>query len=113
MSRTECVGIKGLFGYVGQAVLILALSLPASGDAIHPASFYSWLHTLAANNGSPDSGRWLEDYLSSIIPGAVVQFGYDALYLQEAGRWIEAAPLTDEERIRICRDNAKSLLNLE
>jgi 2,3-dihydroxybenzoate decarboxylase len=31
----------------------------------------------------------------------------------EAGRWIEAAPLTDEERIRICRDNAKSLLNLE
>jgi tetratricopeptide (TPR) repeat protein len=95
MSRTECVGIKGLLGCVGQAVLILALSLPASADAIHPASFYSWLQTLAANNGSLDAGRWLEDYLSSITPRAVAQFGYDALYLQETGRWTEAVASYD------------------
>lgn len=30
----------------------------------------------------------------------------------EAGEWIEAAPLTDEERALVCRENARSLLKL-
>lgn len=32
---------------------------------------------------------------------------------EEAGAWIEAAPLTDEERRKICRDNASALLRLD
>lgn len=31
---------------------------------------------------------------------------------EEAGRWIEAAPLSDEERRKVCYDNAKALLRL-
>jgi 2,3-dihydroxybenzoate decarboxylase len=31
---------------------------------------------------------------------------------EEAGRWIEAAPLTDEERRKVCYDNARTLLRL-
>lgn len=31
---------------------------------------------------------------------------------QEAGDWIEAAPLSNEERQKICRDNAAALLNI-
>lgn len=31
---------------------------------------------------------------------------------EEAGRWIEAAPLSDEERRKVCHDNAKALLRL-
>jgi 2,3-dihydroxybenzoate decarboxylase len=31
---------------------------------------------------------------------------------EEAGRWIEAAPLSDEERQKVCYDNAKALLRL-
>ncbi|MCY1666539.1 amidohydrolase family protein [Rhizobium sp. SL86] len=31
---------------------------------------------------------------------------------EEAGRWIEAAPLSDEERRKVCHGNAKALLRL-
>lgn len=31
---------------------------------------------------------------------------------EEAGKWIDAAPLNDEERAKICHGNAKALLNL-
>lgn len=31
---------------------------------------------------------------------------------QEAGQWIEAAPITDTVRAKVCRENARALLNL-
>lgn len=31
---------------------------------------------------------------------------------EEAGKWIDAAPLSAEERVKICRENARSLLGL-
>lgn len=31
---------------------------------------------------------------------------------EEAGKWIENAPISDEERRKVCYDNAKALLNL-